>query len=684
MHTLEEFYQDFIQTIYADASSRGILKQQSFFEQVCEDLVSLGILSVNYTEADHYFPKTRKPTEAHGYDYDEERKILSIVVHQFYQEDNIQTLTLANIDSKFKRVQIFLEKCYEGFYKELENTSQAYDMAYLIYQHLLKQDVDKIRLILLTDGKITKSFKGFDSQKFENLEVEKMIVDIEFLYRNYQSQAADSSFEVELNLPALKIPANSEKYQAYLTFLNGNQLVDIYEEFGQRLLEQNVRTFLQFKGSINKGIRNTIQAHPDLFFAYNNGITATAAKVDTDEKGNIKKIYNLQIVNGGQTTSAIYAAKKNSKLDVSKLSVQMKLSVIENEESYGDFVGRVAEYANTQNKVNKSDFFSNSPFHKEIKTYSSKIWVPSKDGTQKMTRWYYERVRGEYLNNQAYLTKAKQSEFQKQNPKKQMFDKTFLSKSENTWLQKPDIVSKGAQYSFAEFAKYITDLLEKDNMAITDTYYKDAIARIILFRKTEEIIQNAYWYNGGYRAQAVTYTISYLSWYVSKIKKYFNFNLIWELQDVDPKLRDLIENLAEQIYNYLTNPPKSQGNVTQWCKKLECWDNLKLKEIELNLPPKYLLNSQEIQYVKKEAKDLKKMDSGIGIQLFVAEMPQQTKELMLDYFSVKENRKTISLTKFDILSKFTKGKLPVVPSEKQCKLIYDMYSQAFEEGYAFD
>lgn len=681
MVTIDEFHQDFIQTVLSDASSRGLFNAQAFYETVCEELVATGEISVNYTEADHKNLRGKMPTEACGYDYDEERKVLSVLIHQFFQEDQIETLTNKIIEQKLKRVSNFILKSIEGLYKDLEETAPAYSMTYFIFDKFIKKEINKIKLFLVTDGKLTRTFKGIDLVEIENITVESRIIDIEYLYKNFISQSADSSFEVEITLPCLEIPTKSEKYNSYLTYLTGNQLVDVYERFGQRLLEQNVRTFLQFKGNVNKGIRNTIEGVPEMFFAYNNGITATASDLDFDDEGNIIKIYDLQIVNGGQTTSSVYAAKKNSKLDVTNISVQMKLSVVKETENHSEFVSKVAEYANTQNKVNKSDFFSNSPFHKEMKQYSSRIWIPAKSGTQKMTRWFYERVRGEYLNEQAYLSKAKQKQFQIENPKSQLVDKTFLSKSENTWLQRPDVVSKGAQYSFSDYATYITELLEKDQLAITESYYRDAISRVILFKTVEKIISDSLWYkaNGGYRAQTVTYTIAYLAWFISKQNKYFNFSIIWNEQEIPLELKATLENLASQIYLLINNPPSGHGNVAQWCKKSECWKTIKNANIVIVLNDIYLLDKEEIKYVKKEAIATKKIDTGIEMQTFVYKLSPEKWDRLYRYFESSENRRTLSFTQFNILQKMANGKLGL-PSEKQSQLLYKIYSRAIDEG----
>jgi len=552
MISLEEFHVDFLQSILTDAESRGLMKPQSFFENVCEELTNSGDLTKNYSVAEY----TKRGLEVYGYDYDDERNILSLIVQQFFQEEEIQTLTQNHITVKFNRLKTFLSKCFGGLYREMEETSESYSMAYTIFSFYNKKKISKVRFIILTDGKATRNLKVLPSEIIDNINIEFRVIDIEYIYKIYLSEFNDGEFEIETNLPFLETDTGSDEYKSFLSVVTGDFLFDIYDKYGQKLLEQNVRTFLQFRGNVNKGLRNTIEYRPEMFFAYNNGITVTASGLEFNTDGNISKINNFQIVNGGQTTSAIYAAKKINKLDISKVSVQMKLSVVKEKEKQNDFVSKVSEYANTQNKVNKSDFFSNSPFHKEFKNYSKRIWVSATGGSQKRTHWFYERVRGEYLNEQAYLTASKKKQFQLENPKNQKLDKTFLSKSENVWLQKPEIVSRGAQYSFALFAENITNKLEENEQAITENYFKEAVARVILFRRVEKLISNAYWYDGGFRAQTVAYTISYLSYLASQTRKYLNFNIIWEQQELPANLINLLSKISKVVYDRITNPPE--------------------------------------------------------------------------------------------------------------------------------
>ena len=678
MVSLKEFHQDFLQSILSDAESRGLMKPKAFFENVCEELIHTGDLTNNYTEAEYL----KKGIEVYGYDYDEERQILSLLAHQFFQEDKIQTLTQAQIDIKFKRLQTFYQKCIEGNIDSMEKAFESYSMAYNINKLSRQEKISKLRLMILTDGKATRNLVELPSEHIGNFIVDFRVIDIKYLYKIYLSENSGGDFEINIKLPSLEIKTSSNEYKSYLSYMKGSDLANIYGQFGQKLFEQNVRTFLQFRGNVNKGLRNTIEYNPEMFFAYNNGITATASEVEVDDMGYIINIKNFQIVNGAQTTSAIYASSINKKnpIDVSKVSVQMKLSVVKDKERQNDFISKVSEYANTQNKVNKSDFFSNSPFHKEIKQYSKSIWVAAIGGSQRRTHWFYERVRGEYLNQQTYLTDSEKKQFQLENPKKQFIDKKFLGKSENTWLQKPYIVSKGAEFSLKHFAETITKKLEEDNLAITESYFKDAICRIIMFKEVEKMVSKSDWYGGGYRANIVTYTIAYLSHMIEKQNKFLNFNLIWEMQKLPQPLFDILEIIAEHVHENIINPPYGDANVSQWAKKDKCWESIKTLDIKIIVDNFLLLDKEEEKYNKKEAKKDKRLDTSIEMQSFVVRLEKEKWQKLLEYYKKDEIKFTISQMQYDILNKYILRHI-VVPSPKQSKILYQLYNDATDDGF---
>ena len=80
-------------------------------------------------------------------------------------------------------------------------------------------------------------------------------------------------------IECVKSGTNPRKVESYLAIIPGETLYRLYEYWGSQLMELNVRSFLQVSGKVNKGIRTTLIEEPNMFFAYNNGIAATAEKI---------------------------------------------------------------------------------------------------------------------------------------------------------------------------------------------------------------------------------------------------------------------------------------------------------------------------------------------------------------------------------------------------------------------
>lgn len=678
MIEINEFYEDLLQDILGSAETRGEMQAQSFFEVFTSSLIETGDLTkeCEYT----YFHKVG--IEVSGWDFDEEKKMLTLLICDQFDSENIQTLSKSSIDSRFKRLFNFYNKSIEKFYENLEETSDAFKLAYNIFDKYCRNEYIKVRLMLLTNGKLTKNVNEILSQEVNGIKIEYQIIDIEYLYKTKLSQFIEEDIELDVNIPCLKVDTSKE-YSSYLAVIDGETICNIYENLGKKVLDENVRTFLQFKGGVNKGIRSTIENKPEYFFAYNNGITATAKGIELNEnKDKIIKIKNLQIVNGGQTTSSIYRAKSDSKdigIDFSQIFVQMKLSLIEDKNNYQDFVQNISRYANTQNKVNESDFFSNHEFHKEFSSYSKRIWAPPKYNKQKKTRWFYERVRGEYLNDLALCsTPVRKLNFKLDSPKDQVLDKVFLSKSENVWGLRPVEVCKGAQYSFKIFAEAVVKEYSKNNEMITETYFKNAVSRAIIFKKLEKLISKSEWYDGGYRAQTVAYTLAYLSNYLQENKLYFNFNLIWEAQDIYDDLLILLEKLSYKIYKIITKPLKGYSNIGEWCKKDSCWQTVKNENIELVFPQGYLLEKEEQKEVVKKEKKEKKEEVKIDYLIEIASVKTEDWIKIYTYYS-RHNELTSKDS--NLILKMSQGGLEIFyPNDKQAKSIFDVYRKSKNEG----
>jgi hypothetical protein len=330
---------------------------------------------------------------------------------------------------------------------------------------------------------------------------------------------------------------------------------------------------LQARGKINKGIRNTILNEPHRFFAYNNGITATADHIDFEQNGGslkITKIRNLQIVNGGQTTASLAHTAKKDRANLDGIFVQCKLSVIP-AAFIDEIVPLISRYANSQNKVSDADFYANDPFHVSIEELSRTVWAPALGGSSRNTRWFYERARGQYADAKAReTTPARKRQFEALSPNRQKFTKTDLAKYENTWMQLPHIVSLGAQKNFHDFS---VRLKERGLVKVDLTYFQHLIAKAILFKRADRIIQQQEL--GGYKANTVTYTLAWLSHYT---KQCIDLDTIWREQDISPALQEAIRMVSHRVHSIITSPP-SNRNITEWCKRKDCWDTVRETEI---------------------------------------------------------------------------------------------------------
>nr|MDT0666940.1 AIPR family protein [Micromonospora sp. DSM 115978] len=133
-------------------------------------------------------------------------------------------------------------------------------------------------------------------------------------------------------IACLESARQADGYRCLLAVLPGRLLAELYDEYHSRLLQRNVRAFLQVRGKVNQGISETIRTQPGRFLAYNNGISATASevKLTVDENGRtiIRSMRDLQIVNGGQTTASLHHAARRG-ADLSGVAVPAKITLLD-------------------------------------------------------------------------------------------------------------------------------------------------------------------------------------------------------------------------------------------------------------------------------------------------------------------------------------------------------------------
>ena len=571
---MEQFYMDFLEEIQmsVDADLSGWNIEDFFTSIMLEYLEEAG-------EADDYImcPFRGYGLQMNAYSLTEDNENLTIYVSIYANNDKPKSIGQQDVDAAIKRVIQLFQKAVNDLYTSFQKDNDTYEFAISLHDH--KDDIKTVRICALTNG-IVKPI-DFKNINIGNAEVSFSIWDIDRLYRCVMSGKMRETIEIDfqdkfnMTIPCIE-NATSDKYSVYLAIISGELLAGLYDEFRDRLLEKNVRSFLQVKGAVNKGIRDTLRDEPDMFLAYNNGISVTAESVEIvrDENGkpSIKSIRDMQIVNGGQTTASIFNAHKDKKInaDLSKVFVQMKISVITSSDDMDEIVPRISAFANTQNKVQIADFSANDPFHRRIEELSRTIWAPAQGGLLPQN-WFYERARGQYADMLAReSTTLRRKKYKEQHP---LFTKTDLAKYENTWDQLPFYVSEGAQKNFRRF----TIRMSQQKRKLPDEqYYHNLIAKAIMFRRTEKLVSQQKY--GGYRANIVTYTLAFLSY---KTAQRIDLERIWKEQALTEALEKEIVEVSKFIQQTIVNPPGG-ANVGEWCKKEKCWKEIKEHKYEIS------------------------------------------------------------------------------------------------------
>ena len=678
--TVEEFFHDFRQELLAGADANNAQQLESFMESISSELIETGF--VEGYEFCHF--RAQRGLRVDGYWFNDEGS-LDIFIADFECRRELDTLTKTDVDATFKRAINFVEA---SLYGKLQPDVTTSEYGLVRQLHDRRGDLRQINFFLVSERVLSDRFQAYPEGEVSGIRSTYHIWDVARLQRQRSSrghkEALDIDF-VELFGDGVHcLPANlgSNTYMSFLLVMPASVLTSLYDRFSARLLEQNVRTFLQARAQVNKGIRKTILDEPRMFFAYNNGITATAQNVETRVTGSglqIVRLTDLQIVNGGQTTASLFHTQRRDKADISEIFVQMKLSVIDSEQSEM-IVPRISEYANTQNRVNAADFFSNHPFHVRMAEFSRRLWAPAVQGEQRETKWFYERARGQYLDAQSKLTAAEQKRFKAEYPKAQMFTKTDLAKFENVFDDHPRWVNLGSQKNFGRYAVRIGKEWEKSADAFNELYFRRAVARGILFRATERLVSAQPWYNNGYRANIVAYTLAMLEEVTKRRRTSVNYAKIWATQALDEILVQAVIVIAEAVNEDITQPPQGISNISEWCKREGCWIRLleKADDIASSVPVEFwkaLASAEDNQHQAKTARQNQKIEDGIGMQTRVLEVPpSQWRQILIKgalegLFTPKE---------MDILK--IAEKIPnKIPSEKQSAVLIEILARAKEE-----
>jgi hypothetical protein len=686
---LSEFREDINQDVKAMSSITGDGTVATFAQVVADKLIEAEIIQSFQPSFFLGSGKNNRKLRVDGYYFDDFDFSLTLFIVD-YNQDDPATITKTVATQSFDKAKYFIEEILESRIEgKIEISTAAYDLVLLIKQY--RNHISKFRVFYVTNDIMSERISVLEDSKLGTFNVEHHIWDIARIMNISDTNlgAEDNIVDFEMfnhksGIPCLNAESiSSEKYKSYLCIISGSVLADIYDKYGSKLLEGNVRSFLSTKVAVNKSIRSTIISKPEMFFAFNNGISVVASEVifSDEEQKNISMIKKFQIINGGQTTASLSRARFKDKADLSQIFVQMKLTILNNsEEEDQDLIKNISKSSNSQNKVSEVDFFSSHPFHVRIEGISRRTNAPSTEGRQFMTKWFYERARGQYVQEQLRLSKNEKEKFMSQNPKSQLITKTDLAKVWNSWRGYPHWVSKGAQTNFVKFAEVIGNEWDRNNVVFNEQFFKNTVSLVILFKHLEVLVSNQSWYEQGYRANIVTYSIALFSEKLKKIypKFEFDFQQLWMYQKVPNELTPEFASITKLVFESITSPKREIMNVTQWCKQEKCWNLIK----DIDYKPsndivKLLKTKEESRYEAKEAKVDQKIVTDSEIQMEVINKTAEFWVRLHDFTSVKK----IGSPEFEEAIKLAK-KIPYkIPNPYQCKKLLEYLERAESEGF---
>ena len=309
--------------------------------------------------------------------------------------------------------------------------------------------------------------------------------------------------------------------------------------------------------------------------------------------------------------------------------------------------------------------------------FSRRLYAPSSDGSFRQSKWFYERARGQYQDARGHLSQADRRRFDLDYPKKHVFTKTDLAKFLSVWHEKPHMVSRGAQKNFADFASSIGREWDRNSDGFNEMYYREAIAKAIVFRSVENLVTQQPWYQGGYRANVVAYAIAKLSHDVAQNGGAINFDRIWRAQEISPGLRETLRVAAKAVHDVIVDSPDSMRNVTEWAKQEACWNRVKMLDVEWPEALKAeILSSDDLTDAKRAAVRDQRTLNGIEAQTIVVQTGS-------DFWN---DVKAWGLSK-GLLSPDDTGILDVaksvpdrIPSEQQSLRVVEILRRLHEEG----
>jgi hypothetical protein len=509
-----------------------------------------------------------------GYALSDDIDQLDLYVSLYDGCDQLTGISDADTTRAAEQCSRFLNQCVSGtLATRMDESHDAFALVQTIEKAYA--GLDQIRIYVLTDRKAKT--RNFQARQIQGKTIKLEVMDIERLFNHWQSGKPRDELVVNFgdvcggSLPCVWVSNAEAEYDYAMTVFPGEALRFLYEKYGPRILEANVRSFLSQNNSVNKGIRDTLREQPERFMAYNNGVVIVADEAHleraADGSPGIAWLKGMQVVNGGQTMASIFfTRKKYSGVDLRKVRVPAKIIVLRRSDELAEdaLIADISRYANSQSAVKGSDHYANKPFHVQMEKLAMTTYCPDGVG-----RWYYERAAGSYkvmLDREA-RSATDLRRLQESMPSNRKLTKTDFAKYLCAWMQLPDLVSLGGQKAFPIFMKRVMHADEETPILPDAAEYRHMIAKVIIFKTATKLINPRF---PAFKANVTAYTVALVSLLLGD---QMSLDVIWQKQGISTELGNQILAWSNEV-NEMLHRTANGRMLSEWAKKKECWEIL--------------------------------------------------------------------------------------------------------------
>ena len=590
---IEEYRKQFIDEIRFEAEHEGTDPESMFIEKVLEKLEEIGELSDSIPMSIEIRGYRNRLMAFDAYGYDEADGALVLIACDFTNRRDVASqLTNARIDELYTHMLNFIDEAVNG---NISRYCDEADDAIFIAREFkkkiglsrMKTEIQRFRFLIISNATLSKQVKNISQPNFLGRPVDLNVWTIESFYQYFASNPSETvDFYTEdfgcKGIQSMKANVGKNRGATYLSVVPGNFLANLYLVHGTRLLRNCVRAYS--RNRVLQDILKSATNCPNEFFDLNNGIIAVAQDVQTDRSNNIVALKDFRIVDGVQTiiTLALAKYKHAATNDLNGLFVPMKLVVLKDQDELKQQTSDNNVFCPTivlssHNQVPTRDADSCHPFHLKMEELSKKVLAPQVNGNPFQTRWYYERFRGGWNQEQLFMTATQIRKFGFLCPKSQVISKDKFAKCYNAILMAPHKSCKG----YARFSETINDIYENKFDDVNEEFFMKGVGSVIIYDSIAKFIRQSQWgKHNNYNTPIIVYTISKLKQSLP-LSNDIDWKLIWKKQCLFPAIEDELQRLAYATYVFLKEKA-GRRSMMETSKLQSTWDDYKAIPYELS------------------------------------------------------------------------------------------------------